>query len=142
SAWSSSLIFSIATLGKPILVGPTGSISSDTPTFSWNSVSGADHYDVWVDDVTKAQSSVARNQDVIGTSWSPATALTASDSFRWWVRAVDSTNTNNGVWSAPLSFAIAPLEVPIPASPTDEVNSAEPHFSWSAVAGWDHYEVW
>src|SRR5439155_1480158 len=40
------------TLPTVTLIAPTGAITTLLPTFTWNAVVGADHYDVWVDDTT------------------------------------------------------------------------------------------
>jgi hypothetical protein len=140
--WSSPLVFSVATLGKPILAGPIGSTSGDTPTFTWSAVTGADHYDFWVSDLTSGQSSILRNQDVLGTSWSDATALTPGHNYRWWARAVDASNTNFGAWSAPVDFSVTPLGQPSLVGPSGSADSDTPAFTWDAVAGADHYDVW
>ncbi|HWY85599.1 MAG TPA: hypothetical protein VNX28_02690 [Gemmataceae bacterium] len=140
--WSSSLSFSVASLGQPTVVGPTGTVIGDTPTFSWNAALGADHYDVWVSDLTTGQSPVIRNEDVLDTSWTPSTALTPGHSYRWWVRAVDSTNTNDGPWSASANVAVAPFAQPALIGPSGPVITGAPTFTWNAVVGADHYDVW
>src|SRR5947207_15793637 len=56
-------------LSTPIATSPSGSVISAEPAFTWNGVTGADHYDVWVDDQTTGQTAVLRNQAVPGTSW-------------------------------------------------------------------------
>ena len=45
-SWSLPLDFNVG--GKPTILTPTGSTSDRTPLFSWNSVQGADHYELWV----------------------------------------------------------------------------------------------
>lgn len=142
SAWSTPFDFAVATLGQPTLIGPTGAAASDTPTFTWNATAGADHYDIWVDDQTTGVPAILRNEDILGTSWTPTRALPAGDTFRWWVRALDSTGTNAGSWSTPLSFTVAALETPTPTGPTTTVTTAAPPFTWTDVAGADHYEIW
>jgi hypothetical protein len=99
SPWSQSIDLFTA----PTLVGPSGS-SALLPTFTWNGAAGAAHYDIWVDDLTTGQSAVIRNQDIVGTSWTPTTHLTAGDKYRWWVRAVTSANMDSA-WSSPLDFS-------------------------------------
>src|ERR1700738_4795099 len=93
SAWSASTDFVVAFLGQPTLVGPTGSTNNDNPAFTWNGVAGADHYRIWVNDLTTGRSAVLQNDYILGTSWTPTTPLHPGDSYRWWVKAVDSTST-------------------------------------------------
>ena len=71
-------------------LSPIGTVPTDQPTFTWNSVSGGDHYDIWVNDATTGKSQVLRNLNATGTSWTPAQALSPGHSYRWWVRALDS----------------------------------------------------
>ena len=142
SAWSSTLDFTVSAYGMPALVGPSGSTTAAAPVFTWSPVAGADHYDIWVDDQTAMTSAVLRNQDVVGTSWSPASSLKAGDTYRWWVRALDSTSTNAGPWSNSLDFAVASLGQPIPIGPTGLTSGDTPSFSWNTAVGADHYDVW
>src|SRR5207302_5155585 len=121
-------------LAKPSLVGPIGSTSSDTPTFAWNPVTGADHYDVWVNDLTTGQSAVLRKQDVAGTSLAATLPLTPGHSYRWWVRPVDASNTNVGPWSAAADFFVAFLGWPSLVGPASSTNNDNPAFIWNGVA--------
>jgi hypothetical protein len=129
------------TPATPKLIAPAGSIISATPTFSWHAVTGADHYDLWVNDTSTGQSQVLRNQDVTGTSWTPATSLAQGQSYVWWLRAVGSGGSASP-WSAGQSFSIAALGIPTPLSPTGLITTAQPAFSWTAVAQADHYDIW
>src|SRR5262249_55240474 len=85
--WSAGAAFTLPTLAKPVVVGPSTPIPSVLPTFTWQSVAGADFYDVWVDDTTTGQSQVLRNTHVTGLSWAAPAALTAGHTYTWWVRA-------------------------------------------------------
>jgi hypothetical protein len=107
TAWSASQTFTIPALAAPVALGPSGTISTTTPTFSWNAVSGADHYDVWVNNVTTGVRQVVRNQDVTGTALtlSAAQALQTGDMYVFWVAAV-STNGLVEVWSQSLQFTV------------------------------------
>jgi hypothetical protein len=136
-SWSSSLSFTVATLAMPTLVGPSGT-DSLLPTFTWNAALGADHYDIWVQDVRSGQ--VLRDQTVTGTSWLPAAPLTLGDSYRWWVRAVDSVNSP-GPWSSSLIFVAYALPATSLIGPSGS-SGPLPTFSWNAVAGADHFDIW
>jgi len=119
------------------LIGPSGSASL-LPTFTWNAVTGADHYDIWVQNVQTGQ--VLRNQNVTGTTWTPAGPLTPNAKYNWWVRAIDSVNSP-GPWSATQTFTAYVLPTPTPIGPTG-ASTTLPTFSWNAVAGADHYDLW
>jgi hypothetical protein len=127
-------------LQTPTAASPSGAIVTARPTFAWNPVAGADHYDVWVDDTTSLQSQILRNTNVTSTSWTPTTALTPGHSYRWWVRAL-STSGGSSAWSAPLTVSIV-VGTPNPAAPTGSIQNARPTFSWSAAANADAYDVW
>src|SRR2546423_1477109 len=79
-------------------LSPSGLIANATPTFRWNTLAGADHYEVWVDDQTTQTSAALRNEAALGTSWTPPAALQPGDTYRWWVRAIDATNTFASDW--------------------------------------------
>src|SRR5262245_61581812 len=90
-------------------IAPSGVIASATPIFRWNALASADHYEVWVDDQTTNTSAVLRNEAVVGTSWTTTDALQPGDTYRWWVRGIDASNSFASDWSAPLDFKIAAL---------------------------------
>jgi hypothetical protein len=142
SPWSKSLDFTVSTLTAPAAIGPGSSVLSVEPTFTWNAVAGADHYDVWVNDKTSGQQQILRNQAVTGTSWTPATPLHPGDNYSWWVRAVDNSGANVSNWSVSLDFSVISLNKPTPVGPVGSTSSDTPTFTWSAVAGADHYAVW
>jgi hypothetical protein len=135
--WSTGLNISVPSLAVPTLTGPIGSATL-LPTFTWNAVTGADHYDIWVQNVQTGQ--VLRNQNVTGTTWTPAGPLTPTAKYNWWVRAIDSVNSP-GPWSATQTFTAYVLAAPGLIGPTGS-STTLPTFSWNAVAGADHYDIW
>jgi hypothetical protein len=143
-AWSTALAFTIAVPppAAPTPVAPTGVIQSATPTFSWNAVTGAVYYDVSVDDTTTGQTQVVRNQHVSGATFTPASPLTAGDSYQWTVRAFNSASVA-GAWSAAVAFTIAgpAPAVPTPLAPTGAIQSTTPTFSWNAAANAAYYDI-
>ena len=135
--WSAKGTFSEAGM-YPSLVGPYGQISAPTPTFSWNGVALADHYDLWVDDTSLGQSQVIR-QNVTGTSFTPSVTLAAGHNYRWWVAAVDSSGLE--YWSGTGYFSEALLPAPTLLGPSGQTADTV-NFTWSAVAAADHYDLW
>ena len=103
--WGAGSVFTVALLTTPTPASPSGMVSSLMPTFTWNAVSGADFYDVWVDDRTTGQSQVLRNAHVTATSFTATSSLTAGHSYQWWVRAL-SNNGDYSLWSGALVFSV------------------------------------
>jgi len=136
--WSNGQSFSVAALTAPAPLGPSGA-ASDMPTFSWNAVANADHYDVWVNDLTTGQAMVLRNASATGTSWTADVALTPGRSYMWWVASVSSNGTH--LWNAGQAFAVAALPAPTPVGPSGAPGDL-PTFTWTAVAGANHYDLW
>jgi hypothetical protein len=139
--WSSSLAFSVQQLSVPTPIAPAGAVTGATQTFTWSAVTGADHYDIWVDDLRTGQSQVLRNRNAAGTSWAPSASLVQGDGYKWWVRAVGSDGSASR-WSAGQSFTVAALGVPTPIGPAGHITSAQPTFNWTAVDQADHYDIW
>ena len=136
--WSATSTFAVSALARPSLIAPSGSTTSPQPTFTWNTVTGASLYDIWVQD--RNTGLVFRDQNVTGTSWTPASPLIRGDTFSWWVRAIDSAGSP-GPWSSTMNFSIGVLPSPTLIGPVGS-TSPLPTFSWSAVAGADHYDIW
>ncbi|MCA9010383.1 MAG: FG-GAP repeat protein [Planctomycetaceae bacterium] len=105
SLWSAPADFTIG--GRTRLITPSGSISDSTPTFTWQQVDGAVHYDLWVDKVG-GQAQIIRQEALTGTSFTPTTSL-AAGSYRAWIRAVD-TNGDVSVWSTSVEFRVVAKE--------------------------------
>jgi hypothetical protein len=138
SPWSEGTLFTVVPPAAPVLTGPSDSVATGHVTFAWSAVPGADFYDLWVDDVGRAQSQVLRNTNIAATSLTADLPL--GHLYQWWVRGL-SNNGVRGAWSTPLSFKIA-LATPTPASPSGPIVSAMPSYSWSAVPGADFYDLW
>jgi uncharacterized protein (TIGR03118 family) len=138
-SWSASTDFAIAALGTPTPSGPSGTLTSDQPTFSWSAVGLAARYDVWVSDLTTGVGGVVGSSTT--TSFADTAGLTPGHSFRWWVRA-DSANGSAGSWSVPTDFAIAALGTPTPSGPSGTLTTSQPTYTWSAVVQANRYDVW
>jgi polygalacturonase len=126
--------------------GATGTLTSLSPTFTWNAIPGATHYDVWVADLTTGQSPVQRNMNVTGTSWTMTSPLSANHQYRWWVEALDDSGPITP-WTSSTDFATVALTAPAPTVPLGttpflSAASLQPAFTWSAVAAANSYDVW
>jgi hypothetical protein len=125
----------------PTPLGPSGLMNVEAPVFSWQPINGADHYDLWVNDLTTGQDQVLRNQDVTGSSFTFSQTLIPGHSYEWWVRAGDS-NGDASFWGPAMDFSVAPLDAPVPNAPAGAISNVAPTFSWSAVDRADHYDLW
>ena len=118
------------------LISPSGTITTTTPTYTWNAVSEATEYDLKVNDSKENKilrwytSSEAGCASGIGTcSVTPTTAL-AAGSGTWWIQAKNSAGT--GPWSSGMSFTVEGVSTPnLPSGPTN----AETNTSYSYVIG-------
>lgn len=128
-AWSDAEYF---TIGAPAS-GPSGSVATTRPAFSWGAVAGASAYQVWLTDQTSGGNTVTT---VTGTSWTPTTALLLGHQYAWWVGTV---RANGAVaWNDVTYFSIAPTA----SGPSGTVHSTTPTFTWNSVTGVSSYQVW
>ena len=74
----------------PTPIAPSGSVTTETPTFQWSAVPEATGYYLSIVDTT-TQVTIANNLQVTGTSYTPATSLTNGDSYQWQVQAYDGS---------------------------------------------------
>jgi len=95
-AWNVGQTFRIA----PTPSGPSGTIATLLPTFTWNSVIGATSDEIYLTDQTTGQTVTAM---ATGTTWTPPQALHQNDSYIWWVGAVQG---NTIAWDDALHFTI------------------------------------
>ncbi len=152
--WSNSLSFNVQVSGgtppAATLVSPTGTITTTTPTYTWNAVSTSTWYYLWVNDSTgnKIQTwyTAAQAGCSSGTgtcSVTPSTIL-ASGAGQWWVRTWNSYGY--GPWSNPLSFNVQISGGTPPAatlvSPTGTITTATPTYTWNAVSTSTWYYLW
>ncbi|MEZ6126652.1 MAG: SdrD B-like domain-containing protein [Planctomycetaceae bacterium] len=101
--WSKAATFSIGGLAAPRLTSPAATTSDRTPTITWNAVTGATGYELWVNHVG-ITSKVIHETSLTTNSFTPGTNL-AAGSYRVWVRAINSAGTL-GAWSPALNFEL------------------------------------
>jgi predicted small secreted protein len=125
-----------APLGAATLVSPSGTISTATPSYTWNAVPGSAWYYLYVDDSTGTKISTWYSRDQADCSAgtgnctvSPGTAL-AAGAAKWWVQ---TWNTNGyGPWSSGMAFTVpTPGKVTL-VSPTGTVSASTPDYTWNA----------
>src|SRR6185437_3384035 len=128
----------------PTLVSPSGVVTTATPTYTWNAVSGAASYFLLVQNT--AAVAVAHPYTAVaagcasGTglcSATPGEPLTGNTSYAWFVNAANGDGA--GAWSAGnMIFASAAggaPAAPSPVSPSGLLSTTMPTYVWNAVPG-------
>jgi hypothetical protein len=145
SGWSSrSFTTVVAAPSAPTLASPANGATgvSTTPTLSWNSVSGANRYEVEVHGNSGFTNLIFQNQNVTGTSVSVSPALQNGTTYYWRVRAVNDGGSSG--WSSrSFTTVVAAPSAPTLASPANGATgvSTTPTLSWNSVSGANRYEV-
>ena len=149
--WSSGLGFNVTSIivpGKATLVSPSGSTSDNTPTYTWNAVSGSTWYYLWVNDSTgnKIQTwyTAAQVGCASGTGTCSITSATtlANGSATWWIQTWN--NAGYGPWSNGLGFNVTSsvLGKATLVSPSGTTSDSTPTYTWNAVSGSTWYYLW
>ena len=99
--WSVAGNFSI---GTPTILAPVGVAGTTRPMFSWSAVAGTASYELFVDDATTGRRNIFPGQRTNATNWTTSTDLIVGHTYRWWVRALNSSGL--GVWSLSNTFQI------------------------------------
>ncbi|MBI4162622.1 MAG: fibronectin type III domain-containing protein, partial [Candidatus Aenigmarchaeota archaeon] len=126
----------------PSLVSPddAATLSTTTPAFSWNSVSGADQYGLYVRDTNTGILVFDSQRDgyyISGTSFMlPSGILQNSGNYRWNMRSHNSAGWGTS-FSTARTFSVSTSQPPGPpthVSPSDTstVTTATPTFNWNA----------
>lgn len=146
SPWSGNLTMSIETLpDPPVLIGPTGSIGTTRPAYSWNAALGATSYDLYtkVDGTptTVNYSAVAAGCGDGTCAITPADSLPSGAGVYWIVRAKNAAGVSG--WSSNLSFTVQNIPTaPSSLAPSGYITGTSPSYNWSAVAGAESYELY
>ncbi len=117
------------------------STADTTPDFSWNTVTGADSYEIQIAG-SQAGLDTALIHSTPAENYTPAAALTNNATHYWRVRAVYGSSSQKGLWSTAHSLSVKWGAISW-LSPADGASTADttPNFSWDAVVGAAHYEI-
>jgi hypothetical protein len=148
--WSAGLTFTVTPPSLPgaaSLNSPAGSVIDTTPTYSWNAVSGATWYFLWVNNpsgtaVIKQWFSASTACSGGTCSATPAKVL-GNGTHRWFVQTWNSAGY--GPWSSGLNFTVSPPPKPGATTliaPNSSTTDTTPTYSWNAVSGADWYFLW
>jgi hypothetical protein len=102
-AWSAPAKFDVS--GRPVLLGPTGTVNSSSAQIFWTPVNDANRYILQIDNLTTGTTSFIREENLIAPSFS-ANSL-PSGHYRAWVRSINSSNNSLSPWSLKMDFLIA-----------------------------------
>ena len=141
------MAFSVSLNMKATLISPSGTISTNQPTYTWNAVSYADWYLLAVKDSTGAwpintwyTSAQAGCSSGTGTcSLAPGIALATGDG-EWYIQTWSSVYST-GAWSDPMAFKVLSL-IPGKAtliSPSGNISANQPDYTWNAVENAEYY---
>jgi uncharacterized repeat protein (TIGR02543 family) len=153
SVWSDPMSFTvISTPPAAVLVSPSGTVSTNKPTFKWNAVATASWYQLWVNDsyatakikdlwLTAAQAGCAAGS---GTCLVTPDIALGAGSYRWWIQTWNESGY--GPWSMGLSFTVPNMVGPpgkaTLVSPSGVASSNMPTYTWNAVANASWYQLW
>ena len=128
--------------GPTTLVSPSGTISTTTPTYTWNAVSTATWYLLQVNGAsgnviynwyTATQVGCASGTGTCSVT--PSTSL-ATGAYTWWV--LTNNSAGDGTWSSSMNFTQGSVIVKPPAttlvSPSGTVSTSTPIYTWNAVS--------
>lgn len=125
-------------LAAPMITGPVSLTSESQPTITWDAVSGAPGYEVWIRNTSTGQNPFIR-QSVIANSFTPSSGLGIGN-YTVWVRSQGTSLSGQSAWSVPYSFRVR-LPVSQPTVSGDPSNGRS-MISWSPLPGAVKYDVW
>lgn len=147
--YSPSVYFRVSTAPCPPTVaptpgGPSGTIRSATPTFTWSAVPGATSYTLYVLRVSD-EAIVLRQTGITTTSFTPAAPLPSGVALRWKVKG--ESPCGPGPYSASVYFDVSdtpcpPTAAPDPEGPSGTITTPTPTFAWTAVPGATSYTLY
>ena len=130
--------------GETNLYNPSSTISDNTPTYSWQKVTDATWYRVYVNNSSgnnvydKWLSSSDYSCSGSTCSYTPSTIL-ASGTYTWWAQTWNSYGY--GPWSNSKNFTVSGCVIPGKASlisPSGVISTSTPTYSWyeNSPASW------
>jgi len=126
SGWSSEMRFiRQRPLESPVPSSPIGTVTTESPTFSWNDVAGADWYYLWVsgDGFHVLDRWMSAGSICSGGICIVHPSSFANGNYQYWLQAWSSIH-GYGAWSPAYAFTVA-MPLPGDAAPALEL-SAEP----------------
>lgn len=123
-------------LTKPVVDDIARYPDTDSPTITWQTVSGAASYNVWLTRRFPAATRVlSEESSVTSEQFTPSSDLDPGY-YKVWVQAIDSDNVG-GTWSDVQTFEIRP-EL---GTPTIATFTSPPTFTWTTIPNAPGYEL-
>ncbi|HJR80936.1 MAG TPA: choice-of-anchor Q domain-containing protein [Anaerolineales bacterium] len=144
--WSSGMNFSVTLPPPPGMatpVSPNAPTTDTMPTYTWNAVSGADWYYLWVKRPSGDPIKHWYEASAIcigGTCAIEHPADLGAGAHTWWVQTWNAGGY--GLWSAGMNFNVNPPGAATLVSPNSSTNDANPTYTWNAVSGAEWYYLW
>jgi hypothetical protein len=140
--WILYVYYCTAGADAPALSTPGNNVHTcdTTPAFDWASVTGADLYQMQVDD-SSSFASPAIDGVMNASDFSPTSPLTRK---KWYWRVRARNECGYGLWSAPWTFYIdSSPAVPVLQSPANGSHTCDttPAFDWADAAGALQYRI-
>jgi hypothetical protein len=136
--------FTTETIAAPVLATPTDTECgvATEPTFTWNSVSNADSYELQVSEYSNFSSTVYTYAGTALTTTVPGgSALDEGTEYYWRVRGIIG-GTYNGTWASAFSFSTtSTLTLVSPADAATSVSRHDPQFKWNDVSVATKYNI-
>lgn len=142
---SATVTINIEALSAATLISPNSTSTLNSPTYTWNQVTGATQYYLWVNDstgnvITEFYTPVQAGCNGTTCSVTHATAL-VNGSAIWWIQA--SNTSGNGPWSTAMYFTVGTApNTPILLSPNGSGTPNLPSYTWNEVVGATQYYLW
>ncbi|MBI3831558.1 MAG: S8 family serine peptidase [Planctomycetes bacterium] len=130
-------------LSPPTMTAPSNPTYNLKPVFSWTMVTGAELYEIKVDDLTTNTLGIISKADILAgfvNSYTSPISLTIAHNYRAKVRARTIAGST-GTWSNDLLFTVQQLATPTVTAPLGTVNVTQPTLSWTAITGAETYDV-
>ena len=137
--------------GPPVVISPSGVVTTPTPTFAWNAMGGVASYYLLVQNTSGVAVGMTVPAAAAGCGTGTGvcsivapTALANGATYNWFVNATNPVGT--GPWSATTTISISSVGPSVPLPPVILSISASPTFytplvSWSASDGATSYEL-
>lgn len=136
SFWSADQLFNVAPV--PTTITPLGRLADNTPTFSWNPVAGANHYELIVREAYGAGLIVV-NQTALTTPTFTQFSPLPLGRYTYTIRAVNdpsSSSTSGPAFSTiSAAYGFTVTERPVVTSPPATTFLANPTVTWTNPFG-------
>ena len=133
-----SVLYEALVLPGPTPIGPLSATFDRTPTFSWNLVTGAASYEVFVKNQNTGVM-VFNGTSTTATNFTPGTNLTDGP-YRWWVLAVSSSGLRSGGTTSTDIYVGGRPTIIAPAA-NSSTSDTTPTFTWKSVDGAASYQL-